>query len=214
MTLVIKYSSLINNISIKNSISLINISLFCLTLEKKKKIKIIYLAGGCFWCTEAIFQNIKGVIEVKPGYIDGTVKNPSYAQVCTGKTGHTEAIELKYNPKNIGINDIFFIFFNTHDPTTLNRQGNDLGTQYRSGIYYTEVKQKQVAFEIIKQINSEKIYDNPIVTEVKKATPFYIAEEHINYYNQNSNQAYCSYTITPKINKLKKYFKNYIDTKK
>ena len=125
--------------------------------------------------TYAIFQNIKGVIEVKPGYIDGTVKNPSYAQVCTGKTGHTEAIELKYNPKNIGINDIFFIFFNTHDPTTLNRQGNDLGSPYRSGIYYTEVKQKQIAFEIIKQINSEKIYDNPIITEVKKATPFYIA---------------------------------------
>ena len=191
----------------------INISLFCLFL-KKKKIKIIYLAGGCFWCTEAIFQNIKGVIEVKPGYIDGTVKNPSYAEVCSGKTGHTEAIELKYNPKIIHLEDIYFIFFNTHDPTTLNRQGNDLGTQYRSGIYYIEVKQKQIAFEIIKQINSEKIYDNPIVTEVKKATSFYIAEEHINYYNQNSNQAYCSYTITPKINKLKKYFKNYIDTKK
>ncbi len=101
-----------------------------------------------------------------------------------------------------------------HDPTTLNRQGNDFGTQYRSGIYYTEVKQKRIAFEIIKQINSEKIYENPIVTEVKKATPFYIAEEHINYYNQNSNQTYCSYTITPKINKLKTYFKNYIDTKK
>ena len=182
--------------------------------KKKKKIKIIYLAGGCFWCTEAIFQNIKGVIEVKPGYIDGTVKNPSYAEVCTGKTGHTEAIELKYNPKNINLEDIFFIFFNTHDPTTLNRQGNDLGTQYRSGIYYTEVKQKQVAFEIIKQINSEKIYENPIVTEVKKATSFYVAEEHINYYTQNSNQAYCSYTITPKINKLKTYFKNYIDIKK
>ena len=171
------------------------------------------MAGGCFWCTEAIFQNIKGVIEVKPGYIDGTLQNPSYAEVCTGKTGHTEAIELKYNPENIHLEDIFFIFFNTHDPTTLNRQGNDLGTQYRSGIYYTEVKQKQIAFEIIKQINSEKIYDNPIVTEVKKATSFYIAEEHINYYNQNSNQAYCSYTITPKINKLKTYFKNYIDIK-
>ena len=182
--------------------------------KKKKKIKIIYLAGGCFWCTEAIFQKIKGVIEVKPGYIDGTVKNPSYAQVCEGKTNHTEAIELKYNPININLEDIFFIFFNMHDPTTLNRQGNDFGTQYRSGIYYTEVKQKHVAFEIIKQINSEKIYDNPIVTEVKKATSFYIAEEHINYYNQNSNQAYCNYTITPKINKLKTYFKNYIDTKK
>tara|TARA_B100001057_G_C22662741_1_gene876601 strand:- start:365 stop:841 length:477 start_codon:yes stop_codon:yes gene_type:complete len=152
-------------------------------------------------------------MEVKPGYIGGTTENPSYSEVCKGKTGHTEAIKLKYNPKVIHLEDIFFIFFNTHDPTTLNRQGNDIGTQYRSGIYYTEAKQNQIAQQIIEQINSEKIYDNPIVTEVKKATPFYIAEEHINYYNQNLNQAYCSYTIAPKINKLRKYFKKYIDTK-
>ena len=177
---------------------------------KKKYIKTIYLAGGCFWCTEAIFQRIKGVVKVIPGYIDGIVKNPSYKDVCTGKTGHTEAIEISYDEKIIKIEDILEIFFNTHDPTTLNRQGNDFGTQYRSGIYFTEVKQKEVANLIINKLEKEKLFQNPIVTEVKQAKPFFVAEEHINYYNQNKRQPYCSVTIDPKLNKLKTYFKNYI----
>ena len=115
-----------------------------------------------------------------------------------------------YDPKEIGLADLLLIFFNTHDPTTLNRQGNDVGTQYRSGIYYTEVKQKELALEVIQQLKTEKIFTNPIVTEVKEATPFYTAEEHLDYYNQNTDQPYCTYIIDPKIKKLKTYFSNYI----
>jgi len=177
---------------------------------KNNFIKTIYLAGGCFWCTEAVFQRIKGVQKVTPGYIDGLVKNPAYREVCTGKTGHTEAIAVVYDPKEIGLADLLLIFFNTHDPTTLNRQGNDVGTQYRSGIYYTEVKQKELALEVIQQLKTEKIFTNPIVTEVKEATPFYTAEEQLDYYNQNTDQPYCTYIIDPKIKKLKTYFSNYI----
>lgn len=180
---------------------------------KKKLIKTIYLAGGCFWCTEAVFQRVEGVFEVVPGYIDGTVKNPAYREVCTGRTGHAEAISLKYDPETISLGELFLIFFNTHDPTTLNRQGNDVGTQYRSGIYFTEVKQKEAAHEVIAQLEKEKIFQNPIVTEIKQATVFYQAEEHINYYNQNPNQSYCTYMIDPKIEKLKTYFSNYIAIK-
>ena len=180
---------------------------------KKKFIKIIYLAGGCFWCTEAVFQRIKGVKKVTPGYIDGTVKNPAYREVCTGRTGHTEAIEIVYDSKLISLIDLLLIFFNTHDPTTLNRQGNDIGTQYRSGVYFTEVKQKEVVLQVIQQLEKEQIFKNPIVTEVKEATPFYTAEEHIDYYNQNGEQPYCSYIIDPKIEKLKTYFSNYIAIK-
>ena len=122
---------------------------------------------------------MKGVEEVLPGYIDGNVKNPSYREVCSGRTGHTEAISITYNPKVIYLTDLLLIFFNTHDPTTLNRQGNDVGTQYRSGIYFTEIEQKTVTLQIIKKLEFEKIFDNPILTEVKEATPFYKAEnEH------------------------------------
>ncbi len=149
-------------------------------------------------------------MKVTPGYIDGIVQNPTYKEVCAGNTGHAEAIEVFYDEKKIKLEDIFKIFFNTHDPTTLNRQGNDFGTQYRSGIYYTEVKQKKVANLIINIFEKEKLFQNPIVTEVKKAKRFFVAEEHINYYNQNSSQPYCSMTIGPKLNKLKIYFKNYI----
>lgn len=180
---------------------------------KKRFIKTIYLAGGCFWCTEAVFQRIKGVKKVTPGYIDGTVKNPAYREVCTGRTGHTEAIEIVYDSKLISLIDLLLIFFNTHDPTTLNRQGNDIGTQYRSGVYFTEVKQKEVVLQVIQQLEKEQIFKNPIVTEVNEATPFYTAEEHIDYYNQNGEQPYCSYIIDPKIEKLKTYFSNYIAIK-
>lgn len=177
-------------------------------------IKTIYLAGGCFWCTEAVFQRIDGVTEVLPGYIDGTIKNPAYREVCTGRTGHTEAISVKYDATVINIAALLLIFFNTHDPTTLNRQGNDVGTQYRSGIYFTEVEQHTIAETIIKQLEAEGVFDSPIVTEVKAATPFYKAEEdHVNYYNQNKTQPYCTIMIDPKIEKLKNYFTNYITLK-
>lgn len=154
---------------------------------------------------------MKGVEEVLPGYIDGKVKNPSYREVCSGRTGHTEAISITYNPKVIYLTDLLLIFFNTHDPTTLNRQGNDVGTQYRSGIYFTEIEQNTVALQIIKKLEFEKTFDNPILTEVKEATPFYKAEiEHLNYFNENPDQPYCNYLIDPKITKLKKYFSKYI----
>jgi peptide-methionine (S)-S-oxide reductase len=176
-------------------------------------IKTIFLAGGCFWCTEAVFQRVKGVSEVLPGYIDGTIKNPAYREVCTGRTGHTEAISIQYDDKVICLEELLLIFFNTHDPTTLNRQGNDLGTQYRSGIYFTEIDQKNIAETIIKQLETEGIFDSTIVTEVKMATPFYKAEEdHVSYYNLNKTQPYCTYIIDPKIEKLKNYFTNYITT--
>ena len=143
---------------------------------------------------------MKGVEEVLPGYIDGKLKNPSYREVCSGRTGHTEAISITYNPKVIYLTDLLLIFFNTHDPTTLNRQGNDVGTQYRSGIYFTEIEQNTVALQIIKKLEFEKTFDNPILTEVKEATPFYKAEiEHLNYFNENPDQPYCNYLIDPKI---------------
>ena len=148
--------------------------------------------------------------EVKPGFIDGHLKNPSYNEVCTGKTGHVEAVEVKYDSKKIPLKDLFFVFFNIHDPTTLNRQGNDIGTQYRSGIYFTETEQEVTAIQIIKNLDSQKIFDNPIVTEVKEATLFYKAEEHFDYYNQNKNQSYCNYVINPKVEKLKTHFSNLV----
>lgn len=175
-------------------------------------IKTIYLAGGCFWCTEAIFQRLKGVLEVVPGYIDGHIKYPAYREVCTGKTGHAEAISVRYDASQIQLTDLLLIFFNTHDPTTLNRQGNDVGTQYRSGIYFTETEQKEVIQLVIKQLKEEQVFEDKIVTEIKEATPFYEAEiGHHSYYNRNKEQAYCAYTISPKMEKIKNYFTNYLN---
>ena len=177
--------------------------------------KTIYLAGGCFWCTEAIFQRIIGVYEVVPGYIDGFINNPAYREVSLGKTGHTEAISIEYNSNEVSLVELLLIFFNTHDPTTLNKQGNDIGTQYRSGVYYIDLDQYEVIKQVINQLEKESVFNDPIVTEVKEATPFYKAEEdHINYYTQNSDQSYCTYVIDPKIKKLQKYFSKYIDIKK
>ena len=174
-------------------------------------IKTIYLAGGCFWCTEAVFQRIKGVQSVVPGFIDGKVKNPAYREVCTGRTGHTEAIEVVYNTREIEFSAMLSLFFMTHAPTTLNRQGNDIGTQYRSGIYYTSESQKETAYQIIKELTDRKLFKDPIVTEVKAASTFYKAEEnHHNYFNRNSEQPYCSFVINPKMEQLKTFFSNYL----
>lgn len=186
---------------------------YLFNLTKKKLIKTIYFAGGCFWCTEAVFQRIKGVVNVQPGYIDGHVKNPAYREVCTGRTGHTEAISIQYEESQIQFTDLLLIFFNTHDPTTLNRQGNDIGTQYRSGIYYTTTEQKETAQMVVNQLTKEKVFQAKIVTEIKEATPFYEAEEgHQNYYNRNQEQPYCSFVIHPKMEKLKQYFSNHLNT--
>lgn len=164
----------------------------------------IYLAGGCFWCTEAIFNRVEGVKKVIPGYIGGNVKNPSYKEVCSGKTGHAEAISIEFDKNIISLDKLLLIFFQTHDPTQLNRQGNDFGTQYRSAIFYTDIKQKKITENIIKKL-SESIYKNKeIVTKIELAKDFFEAEkEHINYYDLNSNQPYCQVVINPKIQKLK-----------
>lgn len=172
-------------------------------------LQIATFAGGCFWCTEALFLDVKGVEKVISGYTGGFIKNPAYREVCNGTTGHAEAIQISYNPSEVSYEDLLEIFFATHDPTTLNRQGADVGTQYRSSIFYHTEEQKQQAVRYIEWIEKEKLYANPIVTEVKQATVFYLAEDyHQNYYNQNKEQGYCQMVIAPKLEKLRKYYKS------
>ena len=165
--------------------------------------------GGCFWCTEAIFEELEGVIKVEPGYSGGNIKNPSYREVCTGETGHAEAIKITYSPDKVSFDKLLEVFFLTHDPTTLNRQGADVGTQYRSVVFYTNEEQKNKADATIKKLNENKVYDQPIVTEVSKFTCFYPAEDyHQNYYKKNGDQAYCRVVIRPKMEKFRKVFKD------
>ncbi len=167
------------------------------------------LAAGCFWCTEAVFQRLKGVLKVTSGYTGGTIKNPAYREICTGRTGHAEAVQIEFDSGLITFEELLEVFFATHDSTTLNRQGNDVGTQYRSAIFFHSEEQKEIAEQLIKQLNEAKVFSDRIVTEISPAAPFYTAEtEHHNYYNQNSNQAYCQFVISPKIDKLNKYFKD------
>ena len=170
-------------------------------------LSIATFGNGCFWCTEAIFQRIKGVKEVLPGYTGGTVKNPSYKEVCNGTTGHAEAIQIIYDPKIITYRELLDVFFYTHDPTTLNRQGADVGTQYRSAIFYHDRSQKKDAELMISQLESEGVYNDKIVTEITPFDVYYKAESyHQNYYNNNKNQGYCRAVINPK---LDKFFKKY-----
>lgn len=170
-------------------------------------LEIATLAGGCFWCTEAVFLSIDGVEKVVSGYTGGTIKNPAYREVTTGRTGHAEAIEITFNPSKVKFEELLEIFFATHNPTTLNRQGNDVGTQYRSEIFYHSENQKTVAERYIQLLEKEKVFEDPIVTKISKATVFYEAEDyHQNYYNENKSQPYCNFVITPKMDKLKKKF--------
>ena len=163
--------------------------------------------GGCFWCVEAVFQRLRGVISVMPGYADGATKNPTYKEICTGRTGHAEVARIEFNPSDISFRDLLTVFFATHDPTTLNRQGNDVGTQYRSTILYSSEEQKRVAEEVIAKKNNAKEFPQPIVTQVKSLDVFYPAEDyHRNYFNDNPDQPYCTYIIDPKITKLQKKF--------
>ncbi len=163
-------------------------------------------AGGCFWCTEAIFQNLKGVAIVRSGYIGGHIKNPSYKEICRGDTGHAEAIEIEFDPEIISYEKLLEIFWSTHDPTTLNRQGADKGTQYRSAVFYLDTNQKLSA-EKLKTEFASKIWDNPIVTEISMASTFYPAENyHQNYFNNNPEQYYCQLVINPKLSKLRAQF--------
>ncbi len=167
----------------------------------------ITFGNGCFWCTEAVFQSLKGVSKVTPGYMGGHVTNPTYKDVCTGSTGHAEVIQLEYEPALIGIDELLLIFFRTHNPTTLNRQGADVGTQYRSAIFYHNEEQKVAAQAMIKRLTDERIFDNKIVTEVTPATEFYKAEDyHQNYFNNNPGNPYCAAVIQPKLYKFAKEF--------
>lgn len=164
--------------------------------------------AGCFWCVEAIFQMVDGVIKVESGYSGGTVVNPSYEQVCSGTTGHAEVCQITYDPSKVNFTKLLEAFWTSHDPTTMNRQGNDVGTQYRSVIYYHNEEQKRLAEEYKAKLNASGAFNNPVITEIAPFTVFYKAEGyHQNYYNLNGNQPYCSFVITPKVEKFKKVFK-------
>lgn len=165
------------------------------------------IAGGCFWCVEAVFEPIKGVEKVVSGYSGGKVAHPSYEQVCTGSTGHAEAVQITFDPAVLSYADLLRIFFAFHDPTTLNRQGADTGTQYRSAIFYHSPEQRDQARAVIAELTKEKLFDHPIVTEVTAFTEFYAAEKyHQSYYQKNAGQPYCQFVIAPKMAKLKKLY--------
>ncbi|MBL0329707.1 MAG: peptide-methionine (S)-S-oxide reductase MsrA [Bacteroidetes bacterium] len=165
--------------------------------------------AGCFWCVEAQFQMLDGVISVSSGFSGGTVKNPAYREVCNGTTGHAEVCQIVYDPKKITYDELLAAFWQSHDPTQLNRQGNDIGTQYRSVIYYHNDQQKQLAEDYKKQLNASGAWTKPIVTEISPIGPFYKAEDyHQNYFNQNGSESYCQFVIQPKVEKFKKVFKD------
>ena|SRR5215212_855012 len=165
------------------------------------------LAGGCFWCLEAVYDDIKGVHAVESGYAGGHMDNPTYREVCNGTTGHAEVIQIHFDPSIVSYRDLLNVFFTIHDPTTLNRQGGDVGTQYRSAIFYHNDEQKQIAEEVIKDVNAQKLWDHPIVTEVTKFDKFYMAEDyHQEYFAKNPYQPYCQVVVAPKVSKFRKHF--------
>ena len=165
------------------------------------------LAGGCFWCLEAVYDEAKGVLSVESGYSNGHVANPSYRDVCNGNTGHAEVIQIKFDPAIISFRDLLNVFFTIHDPTTLNRQGADVGTQYRSAIFYHSPEQKAIAEQTISELNAQGIWNSPIVTEVEAIKDFYIAEDyHQEYFVRNQNQPYCQAVVAPKVAKFRKHY--------
>ena len=173
------------------------------------KSEVAVFGSGCFWCTEAVFDELRGVNSVVSGYAGGAVRNPTYEQVCGGRTGHAEVIKIDFDPSQIGFKDLLTVFFATHDPTTLNRQGNDVGTQYRSTVLYANDGQKKEAEALIKELNDTKAFGNPVVTTVEPLGEFYPAESyHQKYYANNPYQPYCQYMIPPKLNKLHKQFRD------
>ena len=168
--------------------------------------QVAVFGGGCFWCTEAVFESLKGVVSVMPGYAGGQIKNPTYEEVCSGKTGHAEVIRIEYDPA-VSFRELLTVFFSTHDPTTLNRQGNDVGTQYRSVIFYTTEEQQREAEAFLKELADSREFSKPVVTQVQPLDTFYPAEDyHHQYYRRNTNQPYCQFIITPKMGKLKEHF--------
>ena len=196
------------------------ICLFALSLngyaqtKKSSNLETITLGGGCYWCVEAVYENLDGVKSVVSGFSGGTVANPTYEEVCTGKTGHAEVVQITYDKTVTDINEIFKVFFTVHDPTTLNRQGADVGTQYRSVIFYKNDEQRKAAQSIIAELNKAKVYSSPIVTKVEPFRKFYKAEDyHQNYYANNKSQPYCKMVIQPKIEKFEKVFKDKLKKK-
>ena len=182
--------------------------------KKASNLETITVGGGCYWCVEAVYENLNGVKSVVSGFSGGKVANPTYEEVCTGTTGHAEVVQITYDKNVTDLNEIFKVFFTVHDPTTLNRQGADVGTQYRSVIFYKNEEQKKAAQSIIAELNKAKVYDSPIVTKVEPFTKFYKAEDyHQNYYANNKNQPYCKMVIQPKIEKFEKVFKDKLKKK-
>lgn len=169
--------------------------------------EVATIAGGCFWCLEAAFQDLKGVENVQSGYAGGRVANPSYEEVCTGTTGHAEVVEITFDPQVVTFDDLLHVFFTIHDPTTLNRQGADVGTQYRSAVFYHSPEQKATAERVIAELQAGKLWDEPVVTELKPLEAFYPAEEyHRDYFRRNPNQGYCRAVIAPKVAKVRKLY--------
>jgi peptide-methionine (S)-S-oxide reductase len=172
-----------------------------------KDLQTATLAGGCFWCLEAVFDELRGVESVESGYSGGSVQDPSYRDVCSGTTGHAEATQVKFDPAVITYRDLLNVFFAMHDPTTLNRQGADVGTQYRSAIFYHDAEQKATAEQLIQELNGQHIWDQPIVTEVAKFDRFFVAEDyHQEYFAKNPYQPYCMAVVAPKVSKFRKHF--------
>jgi peptide-methionine (S)-S-oxide reductase len=183
-------------------------------IHRSKNKEVATLAGGCFWCLEAIFKEVKGVEKVVSGYSGGTTVNPSYSEVCSGTTGHAESVQLTFDPRIVSFREILAIFFSVHGPTTLNRQGADVGTQYRSAIFYHDREQKTIAEQVIRDLNTSNVWGAPILTEVKSFQNFYPAEDyHQNYFERNREQPYCSVVIAPKLDEFRKqYLKKEKDT--
>lgn len=180
-----------------------------MTQTSTSNIDTATFGAGCFWCVEAVFQRLNGVLSVESGYSGGTIKNPAYREVCMGKTGHAEVCRITYDKTKVSFDELLEVFWKTHDPTTLNQQGNDIGTQYRSAIFYHNEEQKQLAEKYKEEINKSGAYPKPIVTEISPLINYYKAEDyHQNYYNQNGQEGYCRYVIQPKVEKFEKIFKN------
>lgn len=177
-----------------------------------KDLEIATFANGCFWCTEAVFEQLRGVSDVVSGYIGGKVKNPTYEQVCSGMTGHAEAVQVTYDPNEISYSDLLHVFWKTHDPTTLNRQGHDVGTQYRSAVFFHNEEQRTLAEKTKQKLSESKAFDDPIVTEITEASKFYPAEaKHQDFYRNHPDQGYCSMVIRPKLDKFQKAFSDKLE---
>lgn len=171
--------------------------------------EVVTLGGGCFWCMEAVFQQLKGVVSVESGYSGGTVENPTYKQVCTGQTGHAEVVQVTFDPKVVSLHDVLEVFFALHDPTTVNRQGADLGSQYRSVVFCRTPEQRDAVQAVVRELEAKKAYSSPVVTQLEPFKAFYKAEAyHQDYYEQNPNQPYCTLVISPKLSKFHKLFKD------